>query len=78
MGFEYGDEVDEILGAEKRDTGLYFYVAWKNKDEVPNDSGKSKTDNRRRCFVLGAKCNNRCPQKVIKFYESRLYFESAK
>jgi len=75
FGFDYGDEVDEILGADKKDIGLYFYVAWKNND-MDAESSKSTKDTRRKSFVLASKCNIKCPQKVIKFYESRLSFES--
>lgn len=78
FGFEHGDEVDEILGADKREPyGLYFYVAWKNKDGEESPSKGSK-DTRRKSFVMASKCNHKCPQKVIKFYESRLTFESSK
>jgi len=75
FGFEYGDEVDEILGADKKEVGLYFYVAWKNSD-MESESSKGSKDTRRKSFVVASKCNIKCPQKVIKFYESRLSFEA--
>jgi len=75
FGFDYGDEIDEILGADKKEVGLYFYVAWKNSD-MESESSKGSKDTRRKSFVASSKCNLKCPQKVIKFYESRLSFEA--
>eukprot|EP01102_Stenamoeba_stenopodia_P017528 TRINITY_DN629_c0_g1_i8.p1 TRINITY_DN629_c0_g1~~TRINITY_DN629_c0_g1_i8.p1 ORF type:complete len:261 (+),score=75.10 TRINITY_DN629_c0_g1_i8:175-957(+) len=67
-GFEYGDEVEQILGAQEiedptQSSGkrLMFYVKWKGKNAAS--------------FILSHEANTRIPQQVIQFYESRLRFQ---
>lgn len=60
VGWERGDEIDNILGARMIGNELHFYVGWKGKSECS--------------FVPARELNVREPQKVISFYESRLRF----
>jgi len=61
VGFEYGDEVESILGAKKDGERLMLYVAWKGKNECT--------------FIPAELANMKIPQMVIAFYESRIKFE---
>jgi len=61
VGFEYGDEVESILGAKKEADKLMLYVSWRGKNECT--------------FVPAEVANVKIPQKVIAFYESRIKFE---
>eukprot|EP01128_Nolandella_sp_AFSM9_P012853 TRINITY_DN9691_c0_g1_i1.p1 TRINITY_DN9691_c0_g1~~TRINITY_DN9691_c0_g1_i1.p1 ORF type:complete len:134 (+),score=30.74 TRINITY_DN9691_c0_g1_i1:38-403(+) len=58
--FEAGDKVAEILGARMIDGVLHLYVNWAESDACS--------------FVVAETCNQRIPQKVISFYESRVKF----
>eukprot|EP00026_Physarum_polycephalum_P016166 Phypoly_transcript_17020.p1 GENE.Phypoly_transcript_17020~~Phypoly_transcript_17020.p1 ORF type:complete len:188 (+),score=51.15 Phypoly_transcript_17020:77-640(+) len=60
VGFEFGDEVEDIIGARMEDE-LMLFVSWKGKDE--------------QTFVPSRVINKRIPFQVIAFYESRLRFE---
>jgi len=61
VGFDYGDKVQDIVGARLIKNVLYLYVLWKEKNICS--------------FVPAEICNKKVPQKVIEFYESRLNFE---
>ncbi|CAL8069692.1 unnamed protein product [Calicophoron daubneyi] len=59
-GFNRGLAPDFINMVTKKDDELYFLIKWK---------GRQICD-----VVPAAQANTRCPQLVIKFYESILYF----
>lgn len=61
-GFEFGDAVDNIIGARMINGELNLYCSWKGKTTCT--------------FVPAKVCNIRIPQQVIAFYESRLRFEA--
>jgi hypothetical protein len=63
VGLEFGDEIEEVLGAkEMKYNGklrqLMLYVKWKGKDVAS--------------FVPNYEANKSAPELVIQFYESRL------
>jgi chromobox protein 5 len=60
IGFQFSDSVESILGGRMKDGMLQFYIKWKGKDS--------------RTFVPASICNQKIPQQVIEFYESRLSF----
>jgi len=62
FGFEYGDDVLDIIGA-RMDDELKLFVSWNRGPEPPCS------------FVPARIANLKIPQKVIAFYESRLKFE---
>eukprot|EP01116_Phalansterium_solitarium_P004579 TRINITY_DN1560_c0_g1_i3.p1 TRINITY_DN1560_c0_g1~~TRINITY_DN1560_c0_g1_i3.p1 ORF type:complete len:285 (+),score=69.04 TRINITY_DN1560_c0_g1_i3:140-994(+) len=62
VGFEYGDQIEEIKGARMKTGELELCCKW---------IGKTETS-----FVLASVANVRVPQLVIKFYESRVRFEN--
>mmetsp|Transcript_17514 Transcript_17514/g.24305 ORF Transcript_17514/g.24305 Transcript_17514/m.24305 type:complete len:248 (-) Transcript_17514:34-777(-) len=61
-GFEFGDSVENIIGARMINGELNLYCSWKGKTTCT--------------FVPAKVCNIRIPQQVIAFYESRLRFEA--
>jgi hypothetical protein len=61
VGFDRGDEIQEIVGARIIRGKLCLYILWKGKNICT--------------FVPAELCNKYAPQKVISFYESRLRFE---
>jgi len=61
VGFDYGDQVEEIVGARMIDGKLHHYVLWKTRNVCT--------------FVPAEETNKRVPQKVISFYETRILFE---
>jgi len=62
VGFEHGDEVQDIIGARMEDE-LFLYVSWNRKPDYPMS------------FIPARVANEKIPQKVIAFYESRLKFD---
>eukprot|EP01127_Copromyxa_protea_P003577 TRINITY_DN13377_c0_g1_i1.p1 TRINITY_DN13377_c0_g1~~TRINITY_DN13377_c0_g1_i1.p1 ORF type:complete len:181 (-),score=51.39 TRINITY_DN13377_c0_g1_i1:57-599(-) len=60
VGFDFGDTVEEIIGACMIEGKLNLYVQWKDKGCT---------------FVSSSICNKKIPQQVIEFYESRMKFE---
>jgi len=61
VGFDYGDKVQDIVGARMIKNVLHLYVQWKVKNVCS--------------FVPAEICNKKIPQKVIEFYEGRIKFE---
>jgi len=62
VGFEYGDQVDEIIGARMINGEINLYLSWKGRKEYS--------------FVPSKVANVKIPQTVLSFYESRLRFEA--
>jgi len=65
VGFEHGDEVLDIIGARMEDE-LLLFVSWDRKPDPPMT------------FIPARIANEKIPQKVIAFYESRLKFDQPK
>jgi len=61
VGFDYGHEVEEILGAHKDGDELMLYVSWKGVEECS--------------FIPASAANEKIPLMVIAFYESRIRWE---
>nr|CAH8847878.1 unnamed protein product [Trichobilharzia regenti] len=59
-GFDRGLAPDFISMVTKKDDELYFLIKWKGSQV--------------RDVVPAAQANIRCPQTVIRFYESILHF----
>ncbi|TPP59952.1 Chromobox protein 1 (Heterochromatin protein 1 beta) [Fasciola gigantica] len=60
-GFDRGLAPDFISMVTKKDDELYFLIKWKGRQECD--------------VVPAAQANTRCPQLVIRFYESILHFK---
>jgi len=60
VGFEHGDEIDEVVGANVQGNQLMLFIRWKGKDQCS--------------FVTAEVANARSPEKVIQFYQSRILF----
>jgi len=60
VGFQFGDTPETILGGRMKDGAIHLYIKWVGKEA--------------RTFVPASICNQKIPQKVIAFYESRLSF----
>jgi len=57
-GFKKGWTLEKIIGAMQRDGNLQFLVKWKGRED--------------NSLVNSSEANVKCPQDVIKFYESNL------
>jgi chromobox protein 5 len=64
VGFEFGDEIENILGIQKTKNGfLCAYVSWLGKDDCS--------------YVPTQLIAVKSPQKLIAFYESHISFHDA-
>jgi len=62
VGYDFGDQLEEIKGARMRGKELELNCKWRDKDELT--------------FVPAKLCNVKSPADVIRFYESRVRFEA--
>jgi len=61
VGFEYGDQLETIIGARMIADQLHLYCSWVGKTQCS--------------FVPAKIANTKVPATVIHFYESRLRFD---
>ncbi|KAL5255623.1 hypothetical protein ACHWQZ_G011005 [Mnemiopsis leidyi] len=62
IGFERGYEAEEIIGATDLDSQIMFNIKWKGADILD--------------WVPAKEANVKCPQVVIKYYESCLTWKT--